>query len=403
MIPRFKPYLKMRDLRYLFKQSRDIHESFETYFAELTGSRFALLLPYGRSALYFFLKSHQIENQEIVLPAYNCQSVIGPILETQNIPVFVDSKDDDFNMDEQKLDGVITDKTKVVMPSAMYGSPLNTDYYKQLRGKGIYLIGDYALGLLTFLTGDKQKVLDTFDMSFFSFGMGKEVTFVSGGVAVTNDEALYRKLKASRDAYCKPSNLKHQLKILLKFLGACILFKPLLYGALYFISEKTHFLDKEKGLTIGIKDNLPNHFEYLPTPFQVHIALDRLSNIDEFIQEKAERLSYYFKRLKGRQWAHLHLPCDLPTYSHLPVLLERNKQQDLLEFFLANHMHTTVMFKAALNVFYDPTRTMHYENAERYAETIVLLPLHRAMRDHTIDRTLEVLEKWSALDCTQKN
>lgn len=396
MIPRFKPYVKFHDLRFLFRNSGNLYEEFETYFAKLTGSKYALLLPYGRSALYFFLKSFYIEHQEIILPAYNCQSVIGPILETKNIPVCIDSKYDDFNMDERKIPEAITEKTRVILASAMYGSPLPLEAYKHLRGKGIYLIGDYALGFLTFLTRQREA-LDAFDLVFFSFGISKEITFLSGGMVITNNERIFRRLKTFRKAFCQCLNLSFRLKIFTKFLGTSILFSPLFYSMLYFVSEKTSLLDKEKGVTIGIRNNLPADFAYLPTSFQVKLAFDRLRQIETFLQEKTRIIDAYYHRLA--HWKTLRLPPYLPTYSHFPILVDPNERDTLLRFFLAHHIHTTVMFKDPLNQFYEGTREQHFKNAEHYTQGLILLPLYHKMNDAIIERTLNILQTWNTRQC----
>ena len=170
MLPRLRPYVRGQDLRWLFRHNAGLVDEFERRFADLTGSQYALLLPYGRSALYFFLTSFGITDAEIILPAYNCQSVLGPIFETRNTPVVVDSLPDQFNLNAALLQAAITPNTRVIMASAIYGTPLPLEAYQQFRGRNMYLIGDYALGLFTFLTEQAQRALETFDLIFFSFG-----------------------------------------------------------------------------------------------------------------------------------------------------------------------------------------------------------------------------------------
>lgn len=393
MIPRFKPYVKIRDITLLFQYQQNLYEEFETNFAQLTGSKYALLLPYGRSALYFFFKSFQLEQQEVIMPAYNCQSVIGPILETNNIPVFIDSKEDDFNLDERLIPDAITPNTKVIIASAMYGSPLPLEFFKTLKQTGeFYVIGDYALGFLTYLTTQKEKGLDAFDLIFFSFGLSKEIAFLSGGAVITNNEEIFLKLKAYRDTYCSPASLSFKTKIFLKYLGAYLLFTPSLYRLLYFLSVRTPLLDKEKGLTVGIKNNLPADFPFLPTKFQIKLALKRLHDISWFIREKAAMIEYYYHRLRGMKG--IHLPKQCLTYSHFPILIEEKRRDDALHFFINHDIHSTVMFQTTMNMFDPESQENHFPHAEHYTRSSVLLPLYYGIDNHILDSAIEILQQW---------
>ncbi|MBF0510215.1 MAG: DegT/DnrJ/EryC1/StrS family aminotransferase, partial [Deltaproteobacteria bacterium] len=162
------------------------------------------------------------------------------------------------------LTGAVTGRTKAVIVAAMYGTPIDLDFYRTMKNRGIRLIGDYALGLLTFLTKQKDA-LDVFDLAFFSFGLGKEVSFLGGGALITNNEEIYRRIKELRDQSCRSAPINRRVKGLLKFWGAYLLFRPEFYHLLYLLSEKSSLLDQEKGLTEGVAQNLPEDFFYPPT------------------------------------------------------------------------------------------------------------------------------------------
>ncbi|MBF0497066.1 MAG: DegT/DnrJ/EryC1/StrS family aminotransferase [Deltaproteobacteria bacterium] len=394
MIPRLKPYLTARDWPSLFFQDDGLTAVFEDRFAQLTGARYALWLPYGRSALYFFLKGYGLAQQEIIVPAYTCQSVIGPIKETNNIPVFIDSSPDDFNLDEHLLSGAVTDRTKAVIVAAMYGTPIDLDFYRTMKNRGIRLIGDYALGLLTFLTKQKDA-LDVFDLAFFSFGLGKEVSFLGGGALITNNEEIYRRIKELRDQSCRPAPINRQVKGLLKFWGAYLLFRPEFYHLLYLLSEKSTWLDREKGLTMGVAHNLPEDFFYSPHPWQAKLALDRLTRMDQFITDKKESLDYYYRRLAelaDLKPGLISWPKYGDSYSHLPVLVPPSTRDSLLRFFIQHGIHSTVIFKKTLDKYY--TGHLTFPQAQRYADGMAVLPLYYGISPKVIDKVINTLQNW---------
>ena len=119
MIPRYRPYARLRDLFKYLLSPVVTKEEVEKDFARKAGARFALMLPYGRSAYYFLLKAYGIKHKEVIVPAYTCYTnlltrcsqkcfkspirlyslyimlavwyycIPGPILETNNKPVFI--------------------------------------------------------------------------------------------------------------------------------------------------------------------------------------------------------------------------------------------------------------------------------------------------------------------------
>jgi dTDP-4-amino-4,6-dideoxygalactose transaminase len=401
MIPRLQPYLKLSDLSSLFSNRDNVFESFEKRFAELTNSKYALLLPYGRSAVYFFLKAFQIRQQEIILPAYTCQSVIGPILETSNIPVFADSKEENFNINENDISSHITKNTKSILVAAMYGTPIQLDFYEQLKTKrpDIHLIGDYALGLFTYLTKQKEKALDVFDLAFFSFGLGKELTFLGGGALITNNRDLYHKVKKIRDEHCLQPSFKFILKTLTKFLAVYFLFKPALYPLLYYLSEKTTMLNREKGLTVGTQHNLPYDFYLFPTQFQIRFALHRLKRIQNYIDDRKRAIDAYydeFKKISTTKVKRFILPKYCDTMSHFPILVSSSERDALLGHFIKNNIHTTVIFKKTLDAFYNCCSRSDscLRHAQSYANEMVVLPLYHRLQSSTIKRVVSVLHTW---------
>ena len=90
MIPRFHPDFGLLEFITLFKRNKNAVKQFEKRFAKKFQSNKAIAFPYGRSALWCFLKSLDIHDSEIILPSYTCSVVAHAIKLSGNIPVFVD-------------------------------------------------------------------------------------------------------------------------------------------------------------------------------------------------------------------------------------------------------------------------------------------------------------------------
>ena len=133
MIPRLKPYYNYEELvaALSFFRENSVSE-FEKEFATKLNSEYALAFAYGRSALYAILKSLNISNQEIILPAYTCVVVANAIVHSGNIPRFVDISLDDYNMNLDLLEQNITEKTGAIIATHLFGYPLNVDLLNEI-------------------------------------------------------------------------------------------------------------------------------------------------------------------------------------------------------------------------------------------------------------------------------
>jgi len=392
MIPRLKPYLKLHDLLLLWKYRKESYSSLEKYLARLAGSKYVIILPYGRSAIGFFLKSQAIKNKEVIVPAYSCQSILGPILDSENAPIFVDAKPDNFNMDEENIEKVMSQNTKAIIATSMYGLKIaNLAKYKVLKKRGVILIGDYALGLLTYLTKQKE-VLDIFDLIFFSFGLGKEITFLGGGAVITNSEKIYKSISDYRDHNCKKPTLGTTLKNYLKFIFSILLFEKRFYGILYWLSEKTHFIDGEKGISRDINNSLPQDYGCLPTRLQVSIGFDRLTHINDFIDNRNKALDYYFESLEGID-GRIFLPPRGEMLSHFPILVPKAERGSLITYLNQNGIHATTIFKKPLNELLGENRRS-FKNAKKYADEMIVLPLYYGIDKDVIDKTVNLIREW---------
>lgn len=96
----------------------------------------------------------------------------------------------DFNIDETKIEAAITDKTKVIMPVHIFGTPAEMDKIMEIAKKyNLYVIEDACQAI-----GAKYKdkmVGSIADISCFSFFPTKNLgTYGDGGLLTTNNDDL---------------------------------------------------------------------------------------------------------------------------------------------------------------------------------------------------------------------
>lgn len=111
------------------------------------------------------------------------------------VPVFADIDPRTFNLDPSKIEELITERTKAIVPVHIFGQPADMDPILALGEKhGIAVIEDNAQGVGSTYKGRKTGALGTCGtLSFFpSKNLG---CYGDGGAVMTGDEALYQRMK----------------------------------------------------------------------------------------------------------------------------------------------------------------------------------------------------------------
>jgi perosamine synthetase len=195
MIPRTRPNLRASELLSIFCTNGTRRE-FEEAVAAKVGAQYGVAFAYAHAGFFALLKALNLSQVEIVVPAYTCNIMPEVIVATGNIPMFVDINLADFNMDLGALRWAITTKTRAVVATHMFGYPSNVDAIREIADTGqIIIVEDAALSFPDSIGGSGGL---RGDVGLFSFGPGKPLFTVRGGVVVTNDAQLYEKLESFR-------------------------------------------------------------------------------------------------------------------------------------------------------------------------------------------------------------
>ncbi|MDP3988467.1 MAG: DegT/DnrJ/EryC1/StrS aminotransferase family protein [Candidatus Levybacteria bacterium] len=166
----------------------------EQWFHQFFDASFAVSFVSGRGALYAILKSLGIgEGDEILLQSFTCVAVPNSVIATGAVPIYVDINNS-LTINIKELEKKITQKTKAIIVQHTFGIPADINRIMEIAKKHkIKVIEDCAHSLGIEYLGKK---LGSFgDAAFFSFGRDKCFSSVFGGVALTNNETLGKKLQ----------------------------------------------------------------------------------------------------------------------------------------------------------------------------------------------------------------
>jgi UDP-4-amino-4,6-dideoxy-N-acetyl-beta-L-altrosamine transaminase len=171
---------------------------FENKVCEYVGCKYALAVNSGTAALHLATFAIDIkENDEVIVPAISFVASANCVLYERGKPVFCDIDPNTLCIDVNKIESLITNKTKAILFVDMCGQPCNFDEIKKIADKyNLITIHDAAHSI-----GAKykdKKVGSYADITCFSFHPVKNITTCEGGMMVTNNEIYYNRAIAFR-------------------------------------------------------------------------------------------------------------------------------------------------------------------------------------------------------------
>jgi len=168
---------------------------FEKRFAEHVGTPFCRCTTSGTAAIHAAVAAVDPEpGDEIVTTSITDMGAITPILYQAAIPVFADTDPHTYNVTAESIAKKLTRRTRAVIVTHLFGNPCEMDPIVELcRSKGLVLIEDAAQAYGTTYQG---KNVGTFgDIGCFSLQQGKHMTTGEGGMVVSSDPKLSRRMQ----------------------------------------------------------------------------------------------------------------------------------------------------------------------------------------------------------------
>src|SRR3989338_1745141 len=172
---------------------------FEEEFSKYIGAKHTVSCANGTDALLLSLMALGIkQGDEVITVSHSFFATSEAIALVGARPVFVDIREDDFNIDVSKIESLINKKTKAILPVHLYGQGCEISSVIEIAKRhGLYVIEDTAQALGAQFQG---KYLGTFgDIGTISFFPTKNLgAFGDGGAICTNNDVFAEKLKQLR-------------------------------------------------------------------------------------------------------------------------------------------------------------------------------------------------------------
>ena len=180
-------------------------DEFEAAFGVRMGSPHCVAMASGTAALLSGLAALGVgPGDEVIVPAYTWISSASAVVAAGAVPV-VAEVDASLTLDVDDIARKITPHTKAIMPVHMRGAPCRMDRIMEIaRRHGLSVIEDVAQALGGSFGG--QPLGSIGDVGSFSFQFNKIITAGEGGMAITRDDRLHKRLLLYHDVAAAQRN-----------------------------------------------------------------------------------------------------------------------------------------------------------------------------------------------------
>lgn len=338
-------------------------QEFEEKIAAYTGVKYAVAVANGTAALHVACLAAGIgAGDEVITTALTFAASANCVLYCGGRPVFADVDPDTYNIDPADIERKITEKTKAIIPVHFTGQPCDMDEIHRIAKKhGLLVIEDgaHALG-----AEYKGKIIGGLsDMTTISFHPVKHITTGEGGIVLTNNAELYKRLSLFRT-----------------------------HG----ITRDTSLMTENEGdwyyqqLVLG--------YNYRISDIQCALGISQLKRLPEFLEKRREIAKRYDKAL-----------LDMPEYKR-PKQLENTKNSWHLYVIQTPENRRKKIFDGmrnvgiGANVHYIPVykhpyyqkngyRDVFCKNAEKIYKNLISLPIYPDLKVEEQEYVIENLEK----------
>jgi perosamine synthetase len=331
MIPRFKPRYGWAEWKAAFTfWSRGNIPKYEKTFAEKFKCEHGVMFPHGRTGIFALLKVWELEQAEVICPAYTCVVVPHAIVLSGNIPVFVDCEEGSFNMSLEGISRAVTEKTRVIIPTHLFGYPMDVHTVQGIAeeasrkyGHKIYVVQDCAHSFGAKWRGDLVTTYG--DATIFGSNISKLINSIFGGIVITGEEALAVKLRVWRERNLIDKDWLKSLMRLFYFVAVGFAFHPVFYGFVHWL-ERKGLLNRFVKYYDEDAIDFPADWNHAIVEIEARVGMVQLRRYDRIIEDRrilAKRLVEEF----GARDDVFMLPFDDgATYSHIVAMVEDRSQ-----------------------------------------------------------------------------
>lgn len=374
MIPFNKPFLTGKETQYISEAvssgkisgngifTKKCHEFFQKKY----GFKKCLLTTSCTDALEMAALLLNIrEGDEVIMPSYTFVSTANPFVLRGATLVFADSMQSHPNIDAEKIEALITAKTKAIVVVHYAGIACDMDKIMDLANKyHLFVVEDAAQAINSFYTGSdgvKKPLGSIGHFAAFSFHETKNIIAGEGGMLVINDEQF---IKRSEIIWEKGTN-----------------------RSAFFRGE----IDKYGWVDVGSS--------FLPSEIVAAFLYAQLEHLDEIQAKRIELWNLYYEQLKPlTEKGLIQLP-DIPGYARnnahifyilFPDVGKRNecilhlKENNILSVFHYLSLHKSPFF-------HEKHDGRELKETDRYSETLLRLPMYYQLEESDVKRICDLI------------
>lgn len=169
-------------------------KALEGAFAEKFGVKHAFACASGSAAIHIAVAAvNPNPGDEIVTTSITDMGALTPLLYRGAIPVFAEVDTKTLNVTARSIENALSERTKAIIVTHLFGNPCEMDEIMELANDhGIPVIEDSAQTFLAKVGDDYAGTIGA--IGCFSLQQGKHMTTGEGGMVVTNDDALARRM-----------------------------------------------------------------------------------------------------------------------------------------------------------------------------------------------------------------
>ncbi len=322
-------------------------EEFEKNIAKFCETDYVIAVGNCTDALFLVMEALGIgQGDEVITAPNSFIASVGSIVAAGAKPVFVDVKED-YNIDTSKIEDVITQKTKAIMPIHLTGRPVEIDpLFEIARKYKLYVIEDAAQAIGAKY---KDKRVGSFGIvGCFSLHPLKNLHVQGdGGFISTNNKELYEKLKKLHN---------HGLK------------------------------NRDECEFFGYNSRLDG--------IQAGIANIKLKHIEEWNKRHREIASIYRGFLKDVVQVPVDKEYEEPVYHNFVIMTE--KRNELQKFLLENGIETKIHYPIPIHL-QEASKYFGYKEGdfpvvESQAKKILSLPIYPGLKEWQIEYVINKIK-----------
>ena len=170
------------------------HQKLAKALEEYLGVEKLLLFTNGHNALELALQGLDLpKGREVITTPFTFASTTHAIVRNGFKPVFCDIREDNYTIDERKIEALITDQTVAIVPVHVYGNLCAVEEIQKIADRHhLKVIYDAAHAFGVEVNG--ESILNAGDMSTLSFHATKVYNTIEGGAMIMHDEKTKKRI-----------------------------------------------------------------------------------------------------------------------------------------------------------------------------------------------------------------